>query len=298
MAITSVNERSEGRQTGIAEGNIFTFITVFLVISDSVSEAPANVLNASGVPTIGDVHPTETSAFVTNKSVEQTDSRNVYLVNVNYQTRALGGETGDNLVAENPTDEDPVITWSLESETVVIESDIKFQPIDNTNGELFDPPLTKNKNRLQINITRNEKEEQFDPIDILLFVDTINENAMFISGLSVPAKVARIVEISAQSRQFNSTLYWEVNYRIVFDPEEWILKILNQGFTAKTLKLGASGDNIVTGFIPIRDIDGKKVKKPVLLTEEGFVKKEVDKIHEVPFDIYTEIDFKRLGLPE
>lgn len=113
MAILSVNEVPEGKTIGETAAEGATGVRVYRVISDDQFESPAIVMNATGVPLLGDVYPGSFTVRCTDRTPSLQDpqnSRMVWLVTCSYKS-ILSQDERDRAEHPNPLDRKARIVW-------------------------------------------------------------------------------------------------------------------------------------------------------------------------------------------
>ena len=111
--ILSVNEVPEGKTIGETAAEGSTGVRVYRVISDDQFESPAIVMNATGVPALGDTYPGSFTVRCTDRTPSLQDaanSRMVWLVTCSYKS-ILSQDERDRADKPNPLDRKSRIVW-------------------------------------------------------------------------------------------------------------------------------------------------------------------------------------------
>ena len=206
----------------------------------------------------------------------------LYLVVCSYEVRGAGGE-------DDPLDAPPVIEWSFTHGSEDVDQDIDDEPIQNSAGEGFDPPLQKLWGDQVLRITRNEADFDYD--QALSYLYHVNSGAF----LGRAAGTALFTDIRAVRVYEAATEYDRVTYEITFRTTgpKWQLHVLDQGFRYKTGKPLADG----SPQLESAKVDGELATKPVLLKADGTKLPDGEDAHWLDFQVYDEADFDTLSLP-
>lgn len=226
MSITSVDEHYENQTCQIMRTGR-THQRMFRVTSDTATEDPYDVARASAggtsIPSIGDAHPNDASAFVSNIGPpnRDKDNRKLWTVGVEYET--LSADTPE----ENPLNEDALVEWGFTAYQKIIAKDAGGEPILNSANDPYDPPLEGEKYRLNVRIQRNESS--FTPGTADGHINTVNDAEVTVAGFTVAAGKALMKDFSGRSAERSGTSYWVVTYLIEFDPSSWQVELLDHG---------------------------------------------------------------------
>jgi hypothetical protein len=256
--------------------------------SQKEDDALVVINSASGniIPEVGDDHPADDELWV--KSVApapEGDDGQIWLVNVVYELKppdslSVGG-------SGKPWDTDPVINFSFQSRQRVFEHAYSYDesiadkgaqrdqpqvPVANVPLQLpFDPPDMITDALLLLVIQRNEKQADFDPIQIQTFQNTINDDDgpdIKIGGITFPRWTLWMRDIKANKAWDNENEpYWSVTYEMAYDPATWIKKILNNAVFKAAVPVPDPGYTIT--YTPIPDSAGDPVREPVPVDLNG-----------------------------
>ncbi len=236
---------------------------------------PVEAIDALGLygdvilPDMWDVHPAAPFAVVTNK-VERSETALSRKLTVTY-TRF-----------PNPFDEEPKISWGFASSSEPIDLDIDGQPIVNSAGESFDPPLNKDVDDL---VYRFEvARESFDENQAARYMNAINSDGWF----GFEPFTARMKSFNGTQARVGGVFYWNVIYEVHIRFDGWPRRIVDEGFRELQTELDSEGKPT---YKMIKDKDKNPLSQPVLLDGAGkklsagadpiFLEKHVNK--ELPF---------------
>ena len=234
----------------------------FTVAFDTSS--PSNAIQArlaTGIPQRGQSHPNDPYAVVMSIDSEPL-SPVLYNVTVSYSVKS-GGTSGEDSPLDEPWEIS--LTWASTNEQV--DTDIEGNPIENVNGEPFDPPLTMDVDDPVLQITRNQPS--FDFTQAWRYRNAINSDSFYGAN---PGE-ARMAPITAQRIVEGSLTYWRATYQIRFrlgtdnlggSEKAWQRRLLNQGFKEKVDRDGA------TYIERVLDGQGNPVMEPIKLLETGY----------------------------
>ncbi len=232
---------------------------------------------------IGEIYATATEVDVTSflqdieVAAEGTDDSRSYKITVNY------GPYDANTFPENPLEHPIQVTWDNASYTKIVDEDINGDPVFNSAGDYFDPPVERDHARPVMRITRNE--QTFDPAIAAAYGDRVNADTF--AGQD-PGRW-KCKPPTAQI-QYHQACGWYaiVNYEFELqtDPEQdgWKKRILDQGMYQ--LSGGARK--------PIQ-IKGQPADKPIPLDGSGVPISPAGTPVYLDFDIYPSVDFSGLG---
>ncbi|HUU97755.1 MAG TPA: hypothetical protein VM487_18625 [Phycisphaerae bacterium] len=225
MAITNVTKISE---SGYIDAEGYHYTTRYRVTSNSATEATADILTASfggvSVPSYGDAHAADASAFVTKVGpatlISDSDFKK-WELSVVY-------DDGEQERPANPLNDPVSISWGHKFITEVVAMDVDGAPIDNSAGEPFDPPLEQEVAVLTLRVRRNEST--FNPALAHAYTNTVNSDNATIAGLSISARQGKVANISGESDERNGVDYFAVTYELEFREGRWDRDVLDVGF--------------------------------------------------------------------
>lgn len=229
-------------RTGSHTADAREYTIVYKVMTDDRNDGPSVVMNAFGIPSIGDLYSPgndfDNSAVVIGKTPSQGESPWEWEVEVRYSTD-IGDTDLSNITSEieNPLSEPPEVVYSFQPRTILVPgqfNDPIGPPSDHgweagifaPNGELFEPQPEVEIDEPVMQVTRNVALGDFVPQDIRSLANCVNSD--FIDGAE--PRQLKLKAPQAQ-RKFNKNIgfYWVVSYQIVFRWETWDIQVLNQG---------------------------------------------------------------------
>ena len=189
----------------------------------------------------------------------------------------------------NPLNWAARIRWSAVVMRMPVWYDRDGNPILNTAGEPFDPPLEVDRKLPVVEVRVNMP---YVPSWILGYREAINSTAWYIDGLIVAEKCAMMDSIEVSEVQVvNNIAYREVAYRAVIAPTllGWQPRILNAGYSAL---VGSAQDKQLVPIV----INGTTPSHPVPLDRHGrrIYKPTPENVVWLTFNVYPELDFNVL----
>lgn len=131
----------------------------------------------------------------------------------------------------DPLSEPARISWSGENFQQVAVVDIDDNPILNSAGDPYDPPLMKDFSRPVATIRKNIASA---PAWILTSHDAINSDEFVIDGLTCEVGKAKLKRADISEWQYrNGIAYRELTLVIHFAKDGWTRKVLDAGFRRK-----------------------------------------------------------------
>lgn len=205
-----------------------------------------------------------------------------WIAEAEYNTAPIGQEEEDDLP---PVDRRAKITWNTVKYQKAIEKDINNKGIVNSAGMPFNPPPLKDISRWTCTVTKNV---DVVPTSVLTYADKLNSGTFTIGGISIAAKVAKIMSIQISDRQKEGDdEFYALSYTLEFDPDDkWKGKYLQQGL------LQTSGSD----RIPCVDKYGSPVRNAVPLDSSGvqIADPTTTNAAYTDYDIYSTMDFSVL----
>jgi hypothetical protein len=212
MSVISVKETHEGRE-GDLTADSATLRRVFVVQTDNVRDGALTVRDAAGIPALYSTYfdgTTEDARYIARrKTAANLDgSQKAWRVEVEYET--LNSDTGSE-ASLLPQLRPAEYTWATGSAQQEMLIDKLAQPVENSVGDPFDPPVERNNSFRILTIVRNELS--FDAYETGRYVDTLNSAPIF----GYEAAEGRIDSIDA-TVEYDATYgaYWRVTYVIHF----------------------------------------------------------------------------------
>lgn len=242
----------------------------WLVFFDSVDSRPVDAEQAAGIPKLGQILPGDIFRNASQISCRM-EGPSVARVTVQYKGQNLLDEDGNQT---SPLDAPPQIEVAWISEDVEIDDDIHGKPIQNVNGESYDPPLSESWPMRQITVTRNVRD--FD-IEATGAYEGATNSDPFMGAI---AGQVLCNGLRASIVYEPGLTYWTVSgvftFRLWKAPDGkqygWSRRLLNKGFLRR---LKVDGDPVKdtktnewkTEHIP--DANGQPITRPVNLDAEG-----------------------------
>lgn len=234
----------ENRRSGIETETNKSFSRVFNVNFDGYVVNLNDVLDAAGVPSIGDWYvDSSTNATVRSKEVVEKDgTRSHFNVIVNYDT-AIDNTTG----TINPTN--PLADlWKISGgsrDRTIAATNLRLadsapanppQPVRNKAFDDFDPVPTIKSNDLFFTLTKNYSSIQWTLIQSQNYV---NDAAVTIWGKSFAKRTLFLDSVSFSGYQErNGVGFYAHTFSLLFRVTTWDLKLANVGFN----ELKVAGD--------------------------------------------------------
>lgn len=189
---------------------------------------------------------------------------------------------------DNPLNAPPEVSWDGVTWEELCDQDVHGNPILNTAGDPFDPPITREDSRPVLRITRNEPI--FSAGNAHTWRNRLNSDTF----MGCVAGIAKLRPIKA-ARQYHPTAgyFWVVNYEFEFNPQGWKKTILNQGLRQRTSS--GTAPSITYGRAAIR-IAGEPATAPVPLDSTGLPVAPGGAVDFLTFDIYEAVPFAPLNL--
>ena len=245
---------------------------------------------------IFDPHPLDPTLVVTNirvqdvgelRSHETLGSVREWRADIVWSpwSSLLKSLTGD------PVQQPPRFRFSATRITKLADTDADDEPVINSVGDPYNPPLEKDATSVMFIVTVNQENPDFANI-FNNWVDHINTN----DWGWFPARTMKLCPVNLPDRlysQFNNRLYYPMEFQFEFNPDTWDKDVLNQGFREINTSdsTGASLRNVL--------IEGQPATDPVLLSADGaWLQPPVDK-EDVVFNhhkIYKDFNFSEMGL--
>jgi len=274
----------------------------YYVITANTSEGEAEVLNAAGLPELGDtlfgghvnnLKPTHISRVRNPVTGTPAD---LWEVEVSSDSTVGDGQAptpGDGSDFDSVT-----VRWSCEKETLHLKRDIiTGKPVQTVNGEPIHAEYEISHPVLEI---ERYEEYPFDPNRILTYVNTVCENEYW----GAPLGDALMTDIEVDEYEESGFILNIIRYRVKFwsgmnavdyllpeEPSPWQLELLHQGTMYRTpLVTGGGGNKIVRA----EDENGNPIT--VNLDIGGF---QLDPDAEpvfLPFNRYRKRDWSELNI--
>lgn len=281
---------SRGTAKYTAESREYT--RSFLVTVDAApTYSNAEVLAISGLPAIGDAHPQNASAYCMELGPpEAVDPASLLVWNVKAAYRTL--TAGQN----EPPGGDPwndawTVRYDSEGFEEAVAKDYLGVAIVNSAGDLFDPPIVRN--RYYQHLTIGRKTLSYDPIFAADYVGAVNSVAVNILGRIWPKRMVLLKKWAGEWSLRNGVVYWNETIELIFNKDiseggwGWDKRILDTGLNAVPAA-GGTKRRIMTGDQDSTEpqrLDGAGLVNPVGAPDAYLV-----------FRAFDEMDLSVLGL--
>lgn len=291
-----------------------TATKVFMVKLDSDETYLSDVVDAAlllGLPALGDAYNPSSLASgqtglvaISHTPNEVEQEKSLYTITIEY--------ADDTIALNTPTNRPWQISFSSQkleyvpeqtlfnSGTVFPIGQIKAvginEPIVNSAGDTFDPPVTATKVLPVITLTKSFSQVSdigtiTDIEDLISRIGTVNSFTTTIAGVYFDYFQGKIEDINIAYREENGEIFYDATFVIVKNPTYWVQKVLNAGYNE------AGGKKITTK-------DGADLANPWLLDVNGAkfplnsttAFKKANAIY-YAFGVDEISDFDDLGLP-
>lgn len=272
----------------------------FTVLCDSPGDEK-NMFDIDRHPSIpqkGQPHPECGWLYVDTVKVSPIGPT-LYQVDVTYTTIGDSQEQA----GDDPETIRTSTRWGWVESQEVVDCDYQGNPLTNTVGEGFDPPIQWTVMDAQLTFTRATRRDNGPK---LYFASGSLNADPFLGALPGQAKMTA----TREDRWNGSVHYWEETFVITFRQglprtrgkygesyggphKAWFLRVLNQGFRVWTGDYDANGNPI---YREVVDADGKPVTKPVLLDRYGYRLRPTDPPHWLEFQMNSFNHWSELGL--
>ncbi len=240
MTATVLGIKTSGKGGSIKrKDSVRDFDIIYKVTTDSRSDGAIVVINASGIPRLGDPYNIgneyDPGSTVTGITADETDdSMNIWEVTITYSSV----QDKDDDLPLNPLDRDPVVKLTFINTREVARGtfDTKSPPtsptsgvsyfataLRNSAGEIFNPPPERDRSRPVLSITRNE--EFIKPTELMDFADTVNS----LDFLGAPPRTVKMTAPAADLLKENDQQYWQVGYAMEYNKETWDFELPDEG---------------------------------------------------------------------
>jgi len=239
-----------------------TYTRAWTVVTSSRTDDAYTVGSATGLPVIGNTHPSDANAFCQQLAVTQKSGWRVWTVTATYST--------ERPLNTNPTSDPAIINWNSEQFQKPAVFDRNGNLIVNSAGDPFDPPLMMDDSRRVVTVQKNLAVV---PVWILDYQDAVNSDTFSIDGVSIGVGLAKMqaVTVGPVERR-SSTVFRTVNFTIHLQRDGWALEPLDAGFR-ELAEESASVNAGPCGASAVRNIlncyDQQPVAAPVPLDGEG-----------------------------
>lgn len=207
------------------------------------------------------------------------------------QAGGSGGGAMPGAFILSPFNIKPSVQWGSETEDVARTHDRDGEPILNTAGDPFDPPILVPVSNPVATIQRNLTS--YDGSWVGSYKDHVNKSPW----MGYPPNTVLCRDITGESvHDTDWGWYWRVTYQFAFRPI-WVKggKVIQPGWSAQVLNAGMR--QLKDGELEQILVQGVPASSPVPLKEDGSEAKPDDDPHYLTFDVYPEAEFDDLDLP-
>lgn len=248
MTVTLLGE-IPGARDGTNNMGQRSYTRAFKIDTDNILDDAYAAGSVSGLPLIGDVHPSDSRAYCHSADIKCTDPWRGWVYTAQYKTNDGVNDSGggsnpnapDPKKDQNPENDTQGISWSSEQYQVLATTGFLNNagariPIVNTAGDPFDPAAVKDDSLWVATITT---QQRLGINKVKTYVNRVNEANFVIDGLAVEARQARIRSVSISGPQFRNqfrfnitTIVIEINLgpKFVDVATSTDLTIMNVGF--------------------------------------------------------------------
>lgn len=302
MSIVRVREVHFGRSHNAFSSGKRDFTRHFQVETDNPRTSQLAVRLAAGIPRLFDFYNTgveaDTWCFVESIKVEQEPNNLLtWYVTVNYssvsidpqRTRPLNqtaGSPGQGQPSQTPEYQPDQFAWTSETYKHYVTKDINGDPVENSAGDPFTPPLGIDNYRQILTVTRWQLT--FNAPAYWAYKGTVNE---FVWNGFPPGTVL-LSDLNARTQFKDNTRYWSLDFIFKIDlANPWRpLEVLDRGFNKKNPVAGQPP-------IPIKSLStARNITVPANLNAAGEQLLPGQPKHYIPFILYYEVDFDPLNI--
>lgn len=230
-----------------------------LIWSD-VADDENYIIGHCGI-SIGSAHPTDlyqrclaVRATLIDRTTYPIDNSDAFLwkLEVSYGHWNIMERSPDG----NPLNIPTRFRLDFNSQLVPCLVDVEGNPIVNSAGDYYDPPVEVERVNATLTVMRNESGANL--ANVASYGNTINLNPW--NGF--PAKTVRMLPIKMPAVAYSqavNTLYYPMEYVFEINFDTWTKQVLNQGYR----QLDDAGN-----LVPIL-VNGQPVDVPIMLDEDG-----------------------------
>lgn len=241
---------------------------VFDVIFDSAansSNAKSAAAEALGLPAMYEEYPDDAWRYVASRRSRRTGPLRCQ-VTVNYDSEP------------DPLSQYPEYSWDFGSSSEPIDHDYSGNPILNSAGESFDPPIMTDVYDLTLRYRRNEASYSAPVAEA--YIGAVN-TAAFLGFAAGKVKCTKFAGTQARAAALT---YWVVDYEFIVRVSDfWKRKILDEGFRVY-IGTDAAGK---PDYDIMKDTKGNPLSQPVLLDGNG------EKLNDGANAVFLEFDIMK-----
>lgn len=280
MPVVQVVDQRQSNWQGTQDSSrTYRFTRKFLVETNSVNDGPKVVLSHEYIPKIGDIYDVGydrlDEAKCISRSATCSESPFIWLVDCEFSSNPNEADVG---TADSPLTAPVQISYDKSKFTKVVdkarfipfdedgnlksyEEGLDNQAVSNSAGDAFDPQPEIDDSRPIIVMVKNFPT--FAPSILLDYRDVINSDEFF----GCPPRTVKLSGINV-TKEFGPFEYFRATFEFELDPNEWCLRILDQG-----LRQLADGDKkrrvAIKEDTESGEETGDPVTSPVLLDGKG-----------------------------
>ena len=228
MAVSAATFKS--RQLVTSYPNVRTLtVEAEVIIDDPATEGPLAVEVASGLPVVGDSYnilgETDANLFCIRKSpVQDATNDLVWRVTLEYSNQ-VGLEAGGGDVIVNPLDRPVNFSYSGQSGTLLVTTDIFGNPLVTVLGEPLGTQEIE-EGRAVLRFVRNEP--QINTAAVQIYSNAVNLDDF--AGFAPTTLKMRPISVEGPLFE-NDVTYFTHGYEMEFNPRGWRRPLLNAGRT-------------------------------------------------------------------
>jgi len=264
MSVVNVKRQGEGRSARDGAGGPATTEVYNVLLDAEHAYGHVEAKNAPGVPPAWSGHPNLYGMFAVSRDCRPMGG-GLYEVTITYGTQE---QVETEQALEDPTAQAFHIQKSWQSSNVQIDTEINGEPIVNSAGESFDPPLSDEVLDEVFTLTGfnddvKEIRERLDDSN-----DSVNDDPIY--GREAGTGLMRT---AYQRMTLGERRYLAVTITLVFrEPPEgvsadhaWDRRVLDQGYRI----VDGTDDNGLPKYMPIRGSDGQPLSQATMLDGSG-----------------------------
>lgn len=228
---------------------------LYRVQTGDINDGPDVACRAAGLPSIGSAHPSVPGMICTDISADPLgDDGFNFLVTVEWGTQSSSGVTGG---VTNPLSQPAIYTYGFAVSTEPVYIDKFGNPITNSAGETYDPPVEIEVYDAVVTVEKNIPS--FDAGLAKYMVGGVNVATWY----GCPPRTARINNVEASQEREDTVDYWKVRAEIQLREDTWDIWIIDQGYQEIRTVNGE------TKVYLILDDQGRPKNTPTLLDGSG-----------------------------
>jgi len=268
MAVISVKEELERSEAEFSTTDA-TSVRIFTVEFDTADDPrirPQLACSAAGIPLIWSLHPFNPWLYCRGK---RTFARGPFLFEVvaSYVVKSYRADEAKpgTTPFQSPFDEPWEIEWFPIASNEQVDRDIYGNPIVNSAGQSFDPPITKDCYDLGLRIVRNQPS--YNKAQAADYVGAVNSDYFY----GFAPYLVKCTNYSSRT-MYSAITYYQITYefhiRLLADPitgnyHGWARRVMDEGLMYKTTVEGQ------TVYKKVKTGDNEDVPQLVRLNGSG-----------------------------